>query len=192
MKIWACLGQITPIKNWQILPISNPKPDLHNINAHTKFGENPLMFTQVIIRKRKTDRCMSDGPDGQTDGLTDDQSETIIPRHCGVAGYKNVFGVCLSGKITIIKTVFVHLWKGNKFPYWVDSFLEGAWCEVKQIGSHKSCLPWQTNQLRVSTIVPLIFGVSMLTSCLFILIFYGLNSQKHATRKDCEDICFNA
>ena len=35
------------------LPISNPKPDLHNINAHTKFGENPLTFTQVIVWKRK-------------------------------------------------------------------------------------------------------------------------------------------
>ena len=41
------------IKIWRNLPISNPKPDLHNINAHTKFGENPLMFTQVIIQKRK-------------------------------------------------------------------------------------------------------------------------------------------
>ena len=44
------------VKNWQNLPISNPKPDLHNINAHTKFGENPLMFTQVIIQKRKYGR----------------------------------------------------------------------------------------------------------------------------------------
>ena len=43
------------IKIWQNLPISNPKPDLYNINAHTKFGENPLMFTQVIIWKRNTD-----------------------------------------------------------------------------------------------------------------------------------------
>ena len=43
------------IKSRRNLPISNPKPDLHNINAHTKFGENPLMFTQVIIRKRNTD-----------------------------------------------------------------------------------------------------------------------------------------
>ena len=43
------------VKIWRILPISNHKPDLHNINAQTKFGENPLMFTQVIIRKRKTD-----------------------------------------------------------------------------------------------------------------------------------------
>ena len=26
-----------------------------HVNAHAKFGENPLMFTQVIIRKQKTD-----------------------------------------------------------------------------------------------------------------------------------------
>ena len=30
------------------MPISNPKPDLYNINAYTKFGESPLIFTQVI------------------------------------------------------------------------------------------------------------------------------------------------
>ena len=38
------------VKIWRNLPVSNPKPDLHSINAHTKFGENPLMFTQVINR----------------------------------------------------------------------------------------------------------------------------------------------
>ena len=54
----------TSVKIWRKLPISNPKPDHHNINAHTKFGENPLMFTQVIIRKRNTD--------GRTDGRTTD------------------------------------------------------------------------------------------------------------------------
>ena len=37
------------------LPISNPKPDLHNIYAHTKFEESPLIFTQVITRERKQD-----------------------------------------------------------------------------------------------------------------------------------------
>ena len=26
------------VKIWRNLTISNPKPDLHNINAHTKFG----------------------------------------------------------------------------------------------------------------------------------------------------------
>ena len=35
------------------LPISNPKPDLLNVNAYSKFDENPLLFTQVIIQKRK-------------------------------------------------------------------------------------------------------------------------------------------
>ena len=74
------------VKNWQNLPISNPKPELTNINAHTKFGENPLMFTQVIIRKRKTDGQMDNR---QTDGLNDDQPETILPHHYCVAGYKN-------------------------------------------------------------------------------------------------------
>ena len=41
------------IKNWQNSPISNPKPDLLNVNTYSKFGENPLVFTQVILRKRK-------------------------------------------------------------------------------------------------------------------------------------------
>ena len=36
--------------------ISNPKPDLHNINAHTNDGENPLIFTKVKIRKCKHGR----------------------------------------------------------------------------------------------------------------------------------------
>ena len=57
------------VKSWRNLPISNPKPDLHNINAQTKFGENPLMFTQVIIQKRKMDGRM-DVP--TMDGRTDD------------------------------------------------------------------------------------------------------------------------
>ena len=81
------------VKIWRNLPISNPKSDLHNINAHTKL--NPLMFTQVIIRKRNADGRTTDGrTDGQTDGRTDRhtdvQRETImiIARHYRVAGYK--------------------------------------------------------------------------------------------------------
>ena len=35
------------------LPISNPIPDLLNVNVYSKFDENPLSITQVIIRKRK-------------------------------------------------------------------------------------------------------------------------------------------
>ena len=33
------------VKNWQNLPINNPKQDLHNINAQTKFGGKLLIFT---------------------------------------------------------------------------------------------------------------------------------------------------
>ena len=44
------------IKNSRNLAISNPKPDLHNINAYTNFGENPLLFIQVIVRKWKYGR----------------------------------------------------------------------------------------------------------------------------------------
>ena len=89
------------VKNWRNLPISNPKPDLHNINAHTTFGENPLIFTQIIIRKRKTD--------GWTDGLTDDQRETIIPRHYCVAGYKNDDDFCLCWGFTAQSTQWGHV-----------------------------------------------------------------------------------
>ena len=39
------------IKSRQNLPISNPKPALYNINAHTKSGENPFTFTQDIVLK---------------------------------------------------------------------------------------------------------------------------------------------
>ena len=41
------------VKNLWNLPINNPKPDLLNINAYTKFSENQLIFTQVIIQKEK-------------------------------------------------------------------------------------------------------------------------------------------
>ena len=35
------------------LLISNPKPVPHNIYAWTKFRENPLIFTEVIVWKQK-------------------------------------------------------------------------------------------------------------------------------------------
>ena len=46
------------LKIWWNLPISNPKPDLLNVNAYRKFGENPLLFTQVIVQKRKYGRVL--------------------------------------------------------------------------------------------------------------------------------------
>ena len=66
------------VKIWWNLPISNPKPNLHNINAHTKFGENPLMLTQIIIWKRNTARRVYHW---LTDRHMDVQHETIISCH---------------------------------------------------------------------------------------------------------------
>ena len=77
------------VEIWWNLPISNPKPDLHNINAQTKFGENPLKFTQVIIWKRETDaRIYVHTIDGRMERHMDDQRETISPPHYRVVGYK--------------------------------------------------------------------------------------------------------
>ena len=44
------------VRIWRNLRISNPKPDLLNVNAYSKFGENPLLFTQVTVQKRKYGR----------------------------------------------------------------------------------------------------------------------------------------
>ena len=33
----------------------HPKPGLHNINAHTKFGDNPLIFTKATSRNENMD-----------------------------------------------------------------------------------------------------------------------------------------
>ena len=46
------------VKIWRNLPISNPKPDLLNVHAYSKFGENPLLFTQFIVRKQKYRRVL--------------------------------------------------------------------------------------------------------------------------------------
>ena len=71
------------VKVWRNLPISNSKPlstISHNSKAHTQFGENPLMFTQVIIRN-----------DIRTNGRTSGRAGgRTIPRHYRVAGHKKV------------------------------------------------------------------------------------------------------
>ena len=43
-------------------------PDLYNINAHNKSGENPFTFTQVIVQKRKYGRTGDRRTDGRTHG----------------------------------------------------------------------------------------------------------------------------
>ena len=64
---------------WWNLPISIPKPDVHNINALTKFGENPLMFTQVISQKWNTD--------GRTTDRRPTWNHDTPPLSCGGAYY---------------------------------------------------------------------------------------------------------
>ena len=53
------------VKNKLNLPTSNPKSDFHTINAHTKFGKNPLACTQIVMWKhgQTYDRRV----EGQTD-----------------------------------------------------------------------------------------------------------------------------
>ena len=97
--------------NCQNLSISNPKPELHNNNAHTKYGENPLMCTQVITQKQNMDRRMY----GPTEGHTDVQSETIILCHYRVAGYKNA----LSGTTDVQESC--HSGNSNKYPQYVKA-----------------------------------------------------------------------
>ena len=75
------------VKTCRNLPISNPKTDLHNINARIKFGENPLMFTQVIIGNEKR---MDRWTDVRMERHMDVQRKTIIPHHYSVAVYKKV------------------------------------------------------------------------------------------------------
>ena len=77
------------VKIGRNLSISNPKPDLHNINAHTKFGEKSIdVYSSYHPETRygRTDECTTDG---RTDRCV--QLETIIPRHYmyHVAGNKN-------------------------------------------------------------------------------------------------------
>ena len=43
------------VKNWQNLPKINLRPDLYNINAHTKLEKNPLMFTKLLSEIKKSD-----------------------------------------------------------------------------------------------------------------------------------------
>ena len=71
------------VKIWRNLPISNPKPDLHNINAHTKFVKIHWSLLKLSSgNEKQTD-------DWQSDRHTSVEREAIIPRHYRVAGYKN-------------------------------------------------------------------------------------------------------
>ena len=49
--------QITLSKIDEIRPLAIRKADVHNINAHTKFGENSLIFTKNSMQKWKKRTC---------------------------------------------------------------------------------------------------------------------------------------
>ena len=68
------------VKNWQNLPNSSPKLDLHNINAQTKFGEYQLTCYHQETKLRIDVQ--------QMDGHMDNQWEIIIPCNYCMAGYK--------------------------------------------------------------------------------------------------------
>ena len=72
------------VKFYEICPLAIQN-QISKISMHIQFGENPLMFTQVILRKRKTDVRRTDGRTDRHKGV---QRETIISRHYCAARYK--------------------------------------------------------------------------------------------------------
>ena len=66
------------VKNYQNLPINNPKRDIVVTNAYAKFECNPLINTEVIERKRSADgRVYGLRTDGQCDGQTETRSANV-------------------------------------------------------------------------------------------------------------------
>ena len=90
----TCNWQVT-VKNWRNLPVSTSKPDLHNINAHKKFGENPLTFT-----------CYYQEIKIWTDiSQMNNQCDTIIPCHYPVVGYNKRLSTAQRGNIHLFTTL---------------------------------------------------------------------------------------
>ena len=69
-------------QNLQNLPFSNPKPEFHNISANTKFGENPMTFTNLSFGNKNMDGQTNDSwmeYDRQTEGhMIDGQSDVRL------------------------------------------------------------------------------------------------------------------
>ena len=101
-------------------PLAIPNQSLHIINAHIKFGKNSLMFTRVIVRKRKYGRTDDRRTDGRTNGMTHGRRRRDYctpPLSCGgvckVAGCVVnsilIYTVCpdVSVRIFRVNTVFI-------------------------------------------------------------------------------------
>ena len=48
------------VKTWPNLPISGPKANIHNINAHTKFGEIHWHLLKLSFRNKNMDISQAD------------------------------------------------------------------------------------------------------------------------------------
>ena len=117
---------------WRNLPISNPKPDLHNINAQTKLVKIHWCLLKLSSENEKrTDGRMTDG---RTDRHTDVQRETIVPRHCRVAGYKKYIS-----KSKITRHTFTWDWytsKADNSANIFHSFWKGVYSKRKRTNSY--------------------------------------------------------
>ena len=58
-RYWRVVGIYARnyVKNWRTFPISNPKPNLYNINTHTRFVENSSIFIQGFVKETKNQTC---------------------------------------------------------------------------------------------------------------------------------------
>ena len=84
-KIWACLGQITPSKIDEICPLAIP----NQISTISMPTPSLVKIHWCLLKLSSGNEKWTNGrtTDGQTDRLTEDQRETIIPCHYCVAGY---------------------------------------------------------------------------------------------------------
>ena len=99
------------VKKWRNVVISKAKQYLHNISAHTKFGLDPLIFSQVIVRKR-TYRSVCGGQ------IIDANYPSAIPNQIST----------IAMHIQSLDKIHWHLLKlssGNEIGRWTDGRAHG-------------------------------------------------------------------
>ena len=107
-------GQII-VKNWWNCYMSKAKSDLHNFNALTKCCKNPLIFTQIIARKRKFGRTDGRRTGERTHGRTTRNHNTPHYRVAGsVKLNKRMFWNFAVRKLYLLNALFFS---------WTDRYL---------------------------------------------------------------------
>ena len=194
-KIWACLGQITPPKFDEICPVAIPN------QISTKSMHIPSL--------EKIHWCLlklSSGNEIHTDGHTDVQRETIIPRHYCVAGYKNETCTCI--RIFIVwlslqSTMWVTIEKGAAFPsrlhvrpaktqinlrsetFWILGYPQGA---LRRLSRLPGCAGWSKSSLGAHAILYAGNAVSRLN---YIWITHAFSPNFHPIGRQASDIAPN-